>query len=1081
MAIQPVDLSAGLQQKAPPVDLSAGLQPASASDNPNFGTDQWYVEKIGSAIPEAAIAPMEWFQKNVNEPLNTMAERGKQLAELATEPIEVTPGEGLSGLHIAPEGTLEAHHPIAGAIEKGIAGVVGGTVSDPRNWPLLGASSARPLLQRAISGGFGVMMGTGAIDTANDLSRNWDSYSPSQRWEKMTSAGLQTLMTGGALTHALSSDEAPAKPADGKLRLRGTAAAPTPVDLSAGLQPAAEPIPPGPGGMNVGTGIREGGSDIVELGDAIRRNASPDTPVTERLKVADQVSSAASQGADAVTSGFTKLKATGQALWDAYSRPEEWTDFDDARGKWDGAIQKASYDAMQFAKDIKEGLPDKVRREAITNYIQAAGDENLLRQRAAQSDSKLASGYEAAANLTPEEKLAAQNVSNYFDSKLQQAKDSGMLSQGIENYVNQIWDRSNPVGDKLRADVDYGKLATNPALLKKRIFDSYFEGEQAGFTPKNKDIGFLITAYDQAFNKAVASRAFIKSMIDGEATDGRPLLVANADRASTIVNPEGNIEAYLIRPKFIGEEYADYRPIDHPALRQWRWIGKDADGNPIFHNGDLWVHPEAFKPLKANLGTSALRQWTVKLGDTEYRPIAGLMEKSQKIKGSILGYSFFHQVQESVHAVGHWVNPFHVRDTIDLEDPTQMKLLEHGLQISNARAQEEFMDGHAQAYAYRIPIVGRMAQGYSDWLFHDFIPNLKMKTALDILERNTRRYGNKLSEDQLLALSARQANAAYGELNYNTLGRSKTMQDAFRLMGLAPDFLEARGRFVAQGMRPYGREQLIALARLTGILYGTARVGNALLNNGSTHPEKPFAVTYGGKDYFLRSVPGDIEHLISDPRNFVWNRLNPITTKPAVEALTGRDEWGRVQHLSDLLNGTLKGWTPILIQKAIKNPADYKIWDSLLQSVGIANIKSYSAGAKAARTFLGQNPSINLNPDKSAQTSRLAQQYAAGSISAQELVKMVGNDQLTEKQLRKIEDRSPQFVKDFARLPIEQALQFWPDYSPEEQTQLRGLLAHKAAGIGRLDRTISQKQALAAEVNARLTALNQRGVLKLRQ
>ncbi len=879
-------------------------------------------------------------------------------------------------------------------------------------------------------------------------------------------------MLGGAL----------AESGIGRLRLKGT----SPESLlkpgeSLGAPIADSAVTPGPGAMNspAMTGIREGGSDIAQLGEAIRRNASPQTPVTDRLAVADQVSDAMSQGADAATSSFNKVKAVGQALWDAYSRPEDWSDFKDARGKWDAAIQKSSYNAMQFAKDVKAAIPDDLRREAIANYIQAGGDEELLRQRAAQSDAKYAPGYEAAANLTPEEKLAAANVSNYFDAKLQQAQDSGMLSAGVENYVNQIWDRSNPIGQKLQADVDYGKLSTNPSLLKKRIFDSYFEGEQAGFTPKNKDIGFLVTAYDQAFNKAVASRAFIKSMLDGKAADGRPLLVANADRATTIFDPQGNVQAHLIRPKFIGDQFADYKPIDHPALRQWKWIGQDdAAGNPIIQQGDLWVHPEAWRELKNNLGKSALRQYTVKIGNTETQPIAALMEKSQKIKGSMLGYSFFHQVQEGVHAIGHWVNPFHTEGTIDLEDPTQMRLLEHGLQISNARAQEEFMDGHSQAYAYRLPVIGRMAQKYSDWLFHDYIPNLKMKTALDILERNTARYANELTPDQLHELSARQANAAFGELNYNALARNPSVQDGLRLIGLAPDFLEARGRFLAQALKPYGREQLTALARLSGLMYLTARVGNALLNGGNTHPEKPFAVTYGGKDYSMRAIPGDIEHLISDPRNFLYVRMNPTTLRPAIEALTGRDEWGRPTHLSDLFNNTLKGWTPIVVQKWIKNPQDYRIWDSLLQSVGVSNIKSYSPGARAAHDYVLQSipPSAMEQPSKIAQ---LQKRLTAGSLKPIDVYQMEARGEITPLQADHIIQNSKlsDVQRDFKRLPIEKALEFYPQYSPDEQNQLRPILARKAVDIVDLDRTPEQKQALAQAARAALA----RGQLTLKR
>jgi hypothetical protein len=513
-----------------------------------------------------------------------------------------------------------------------------------------------------------------------------------------------------------------------------------------------------------------------------------------------------------------------------------------------------------------------------------------------------------------------------------------MLKAGVENFVTQVWDRSNPVGTKLIADVDYSKMRTSADFMRKRILSSYFEGEQAGFKPRNKDIGYLLTAYDQAFTRAAASRGFVKNMLEGKAKDGRPLLVANADRATVIPAEEGK-GATLISPKFIGDEFADFRPIAHSALRDWRWIGKDEAGNPIFHKGDLWAHPEVAGKLKNILSKSAVRNYTLRLAGKEVRPGAAVMNVSQKIKGSMLSYSLFHQVQLGVHALGHWVSPFSTKKVINLDHPTQMALVEHGLQIADYHAQEAFMDGHSAAYAYRIPVIGRAAQMYSDWLFHEYVPQLKMRTALHILRRNTERYSGKLSKDQILSISADQANAAYGELNYSKLARSKSIQDGFRLIALAPDFTEARARFIGQALKPYGREQAIALVRGAAMIYVTARIANALINDGETHPEDPFGVKYAGKTYRLRSIAGDVEHLMTDPRGFFTVRENPTTLKPVLQLLSKVDEYGRPRPASKVVEDTLKGWTPIAIQKAIKNPQDFSLADSFFQSVGIASTK----------------------------------------------------------------------------------------------------------------------------------------------
>src|SRR4029077_6570362 len=92
---------------------------------------------------------------------------------------------------------------------------------------------------------------------------------------------------------------------------------------------------------------------------------------------------------------------------------------------------------------------------------------------------------------------------------------------------------------------------------------------------------------------------------------------------------------------------------------------------------------------------------------------------------------------------------------------------------------------------------------------------LKMKMALEAYDRNMSRYGpdtkTAFTPDQIAELTASQANAAFGEMNYKLLGRSPTTQDFLKLTVLAPDFLEARTRFIAQALKPYGKEQRAAL------------------------------------------------------------------------------------------------------------------------------------------------------------------------------------------------------------------------------------------------------------------------------
>jgi len=72
-----------------------------------------------------------------------------------------------------------------------------------------------------------------------------------------------------------------------------------------------------------------------------------------------------------------------------------------------------------------------------------------------------------------------------------------------------------------------------------------------------------------------------------------------------------------------------------------------------------------------------------------------------------------------------------------------------------------------------------------------------------------------------------------------------------------------------------------------------------LLTTGQAHPEAPFGVVMPGKKgeddkvFTLRTLPTDLLHAATSPREFIAGRVNPLTVRPALEFLTHRDTQGR--------------------------------------------------------------------------------------------------------------------------------------------------------------------------------------------
>ncbi len=329
-------------------------------------------------------------------------------------------------------------------------------------------------------------------------------------------------------------------------------------------------------------------------------------------------------------------------------------------------------------------------------------------------------------------------------------KAAGLLEHEVDNYVMHAWRRENPYTKKLVSNVRAQMLQTKPSFTKQRVFGTFFDGEKAGYAPVNKDIGFLFAAREHAADQAIAARAFIKSMLEGKAADGRPLAAVSG--SGHPVEKEDAKKAHFIDPKTKTEDTGDYRTIDHPALRKWTWASNDSKGDPIFVKGDLVVHPEAYSHLKNVLGKSALRN-------------IALVQVAQKVNAAIksaeLSFSAFHQTQESLHAIFHRVNPTWT-NPIDFSNPKHARLIDHGLQVASFNSQEQFSEGLSSGLVERIPLVGKHFGRYNDYLFSDLIPRLKMAMATDALERNLKRYNGKISEDQIYALTANEANAAFG-------------------------------------------------------------------------------------------------------------------------------------------------------------------------------------------------------------------------------------------------------------------------------------------------------------------------------
>jgi hypothetical protein len=194
--------------QAPPVTAQNQVIPKDLQE-PEHGSDEWYARTIAKAAPEGSL---EKAQKYLVDPFERLVSWGQSgghavgeqlgmLSSTALHPGEyfnaVKGGKGAEYL----EAQAHKNNPWLMGAAEGVGSTAGGVALDPRNWPLMGAGDALPVLNKLLAAGFGTMMTKGAWGAAKELATNWDAMTPEQRSELATQAGLSTVMATATALH----------------------------------------------------------------------------------------------------------------------------------------------------------------------------------------------------------------------------------------------------------------------------------------------------------------------------------------------------------------------------------------------------------------------------------------------------------------------------------------------------------------------------------------------------------------------------------------------------------------------------------------------------------------------------------------------------------------------------------------------------------------------------------------------------------------------------------------------------------------------------------------------------------------
>jgi hypothetical protein len=692
-----------------------------------------------------------------------------------------------------------------------------------------------------------------------------------------------------------------------------------------------------------------------------RLNAAPKVGNAAKLSWRERAAEAWSHGRSAFTSTVGKAATVAPTLRDIARGVRSVRDIDRRVAEFDYAIQSSAGKSRDMRRAIERTMRDKTDREAAAIVIDserlAANPSNPAEVRQVVADSiaalpadtkpSIRKAFERALDPSLELRQFVEDIKQFNSLREQDAIASDLFDDGLRSYYTHVWEKEANMPDSLRGAFASDKVSTYFQFARQRKLSTFIEGILEGKTPK-LDPAEVLPFYNYSMDRAIASRELIRRLTDLKASDGRPAVEVSGVGKRI----EGAEPSILIKPKTRAQEINDYRAVDHPALRKWKWATATEEGAPVFLQGDLVVHPEFYERVARMMHRDRL---------TPTKAMAAALKIGGEIKGLKLGAlpSTFHQVHVGAHAAFHWTDPFMLRERawhtaergIDWDHPFVKDAIEKGhLKLaSSPHDLSLFAEGiGASKWTRHIPGIGKWSETYTRWLFEDYIPKLKLATYENALARAQKAQASGmfkgLGPDELAARTGDAVNNAYGELNHLFLGkhgRDPRFQRVLRFAFLAPDFGEARLRFAEKAFTRYGHEERLAFATMALTLYFGARIANYLSHGDpeiEANPRNWFRVKAGQHWWSMRSVAGDIAHAIDRPSQFLYVRLNPITVQRGWDFLVQRDvNTGRKLGIGDMAERVAEAPLPLPLSSLARD--DQRAWESFAGSMGLTAVR----------------------------------------------------------------------------------------------------------------------------------------------
>lgn len=613
----------------------------------------------------------------------------------------------------------------------------------------------------------------------------------------------------------------------------------------------------------------------------------------------------------------------------------------DIRYIYTGKINSQIVAGNQLATAMRRLAPKE--QDAIQWYLDYGGNRDALTSLLNDSDKSLdpyRADIEGALNLSPTAQKAADAASEFYKTSGEISKTTGAIDGTLDNYANRIWQKKDT--GKASTEVFKSGLSAATSHSKPRVFTNLADGIKAGYKPATTNAADLLSVYNQEMAKSNAS-----------------LELANA----------------VEKAGFGG--YVDKIPTGWSKVDGWS------------HGGKYYVLPDNIAK-----GLAAITQpnYIMKINGLRH------IQKFQGLVKTVdLSFSLFHDLTLSAQALynthggidlikgalNHTIKGLNNPDFLEAErwwasQGLMTSKIQDNYDVIMKLSKETGLLGKL----VKLPGLKQLtdvSEAHNNFLFGKLQRWLKVNDAQIKIAQFVAKHpdADTIQINKTARSISEEVNAAYGGLNWEALGATKSMVGVMRLALLAPDWTSSSALMIGKAFQKGAGGAAARSQYLYGIIGGAMLLeelnklftGHYTDKNASGH-ELQIEVQPGVYVSPFRSGIGDVTKWIG---NMVQNgigagtvqllqsKLSPLA-RASVGVLSNRNYQGQQiinSKNSNIQNelalgkylaseaGPIPFGVPNVVRYNQKSPANgtQKVIGNALVGTGAAN---YSAGSNSA-------------------------------------------------------------------------------------------------------------------------------------